>query len=217
MLTAERTIPTTCPYCGVGCQIDLHIREDVIIRVTGRYDNQVNFGNLCVKGRFGCDYVHAPDRLAGPLMRRRRDEALLHHRGVDEVVDINWGARRRSCRAHVGPVRLPRCSVRDPSSEGFDLHVGQSRFAARERRHAQILVRVGDAGKKGTPFRSARCDGDVSRRERRFRRLLAVEPEARLSRIPIGTVTGVAPGEDGTHVAIEVPSSLRRGGGRTRG
>ena len=76
MLEADRTIHTTCPYCGVGCQIDLHLRNEVIFRVSGRYDNQVNFGNLCVKGRFGYDFVHAPDRLTRPLRRTRRDKDL---------------------------------------------------------------------------------------------------------------------------------------------
>jgi formate dehydrogenase alpha subunit len=76
MLTAESIVPTTCPYCGVGCQLDLHVRGGMIFRTAGRYDNQVNFGNLCVKGRFGYDYVHAPDRLTRPLLRARRGEAL---------------------------------------------------------------------------------------------------------------------------------------------
>jgi predicted molibdopterin-dependent oxidoreductase YjgC len=76
MLEADRIVHTTCPYCGVGCQIDLHIRDEYIFRVTGRYDNQVNFGNLCVKGRFGNDFVHAPDRLTQPLMRGDRKEAF---------------------------------------------------------------------------------------------------------------------------------------------
>ena len=76
MLKADRFVHTTCPYCGVGCQMDLHIRNDIIFRVTGRYDNQVNFGNLCVKGRFGYDFVHAPDRLTQPLMRKAKGEDL---------------------------------------------------------------------------------------------------------------------------------------------
>lgn len=76
MLQAERVVHTTCPYCGVGCQLDLHIRDEHIFRVTGRFDNEVNFGNLCVKGRFGYDFVHAPDRLTQPLMRADRMESL---------------------------------------------------------------------------------------------------------------------------------------------
>jgi predicted molibdopterin-dependent oxidoreductase YjgC len=69
MISADRVIPTTCPYCGVGCQIDLHIRSNEIYRVSGRFDSPVNHGNLCVKGRFGTDFVHAPDRLTRPLVR----------------------------------------------------------------------------------------------------------------------------------------------------
>jgi predicted molibdopterin-dependent oxidoreductase YjgC len=74
MIDADRIVETTCPFCGVGCQMDLHIKDEYIFRVTGRFDNQVNFGNLCVKGRFGYDYVHAPDRLTEPLLRSDRNE-----------------------------------------------------------------------------------------------------------------------------------------------
>lgn len=76
MLQAERTVATTCPYCGVGCQVDLHVRQDVIYRVAGRFDSPVNRGQLCVKGRFGYDFVNAPDRLRQPLMRSGRDQGL---------------------------------------------------------------------------------------------------------------------------------------------
>ena len=72
MLIPDRVTPTTCPYCGVGCQIDLHVKDGLIYRVNGRWDNNVNQGNLCVKGRFGYDYVHAPDRLRQPLMRDQK-------------------------------------------------------------------------------------------------------------------------------------------------
>ena len=83
MLTAERVVHTTCPYCGVGCQIDMHIRDGVIFRVNGRFDNEVNYGNLCVKGRFGYDYVYAPDRLRQPLLRASRQ---------DEFAPTTWDA-----------------------------------------------------------------------------------------------------------------------------
>jgi predicted molibdopterin-dependent oxidoreductase YjgC len=69
LLQADRIVPTTCPYCGVGCQLDLHLKDNLIYRVNGRFDNQVNFGNLCAKGRFGYDFVHAPDRLTRPMQR----------------------------------------------------------------------------------------------------------------------------------------------------
>ncbi len=66
----ERTVSTICPYCGVGCNLDLHIREDYILRVTSPFDNPVNHGNLCVKGRFGYDFIYHPARVTSPLVRK---------------------------------------------------------------------------------------------------------------------------------------------------
>jgi predicted molibdopterin-dependent oxidoreductase YjgC len=101
MLKAERIVHTTCPYCGVGCQIDLHIRNENIFRVTGRVDNQVNHGNLCVKGRFGYDYVHAPDRLSTPLIRAGREEDFAAT-DWDTALDTT-AARLSEIRAKYGP------------------------------------------------------------------------------------------------------------------
>ena len=57
VLEGSRMVTTTCPYCGVGCGLDLHIKDDYIYRVTSDFNNVVNQGNLCVKGRFGYDYI----------------------------------------------------------------------------------------------------------------------------------------------------------------
>jgi formate dehydrogenase major subunit len=65
----DRTVKTLCPYCGVGCQTDVHIKDDKILYVDGR-DGPANESRLCVKGRFGFDYAHHPDRLKVPLIRR---------------------------------------------------------------------------------------------------------------------------------------------------
>lgn len=69
-----RTVDTTCPYCGVGCAMTYHIQNDDagverIARVEGRA-GPANDGRLCVKGRFGFDYVANPDRLTVPLIRK---------------------------------------------------------------------------------------------------------------------------------------------------
>lgn len=101
MLEADRVVHTTCPYCGVGCQMDLHIKNDTIFRVSGRFDNQVNFGNLCVKGRFGCDFVHAPDRLTGPLLRKKKGESLQPVGWEDALSTA--GARLSQIRDEYGP------------------------------------------------------------------------------------------------------------------
>ena len=85
MINPDRIVTTTCPYCGVGCALNLHIKDDFIFKVTSPFDSPTNKGNLCVKGRFGYDYVHSKDRLIQPLMRKNSelvpatwDEAMGH-------------------------------------------------------------------------------------------------------------------------------------------
>ena len=66
---ADASVPSLCPYCGVGCQTWYHVRDNRVLRVMGR-DGPSNHGRLCVKGRFGFDYVHHPQRLLKPLIRK---------------------------------------------------------------------------------------------------------------------------------------------------
>jgi formate dehydrogenase major subunit len=66
---ADRQVDSLCPYCGVGCQLTYNIKEDNLLFVEGR-DGPANHKRLCVKGRFGFDYVHHGDRLTKPLIRR---------------------------------------------------------------------------------------------------------------------------------------------------
>jgi len=80
--TADLTeVDSLCPYCGVGCQITYQIRDGEIAAVQGR-DGPANHKRLCVKGRFGFDYIRHPHRLTGPLIRR--DDAP---KGADMEVD----------------------------------------------------------------------------------------------------------------------------------
>ena len=65
----DRQVDSVCPFCGVGCQITYNVRDEKIISVTGR-DGPANEGRLCVKGRFGFDYVASPERITKPLIRR---------------------------------------------------------------------------------------------------------------------------------------------------
>jgi formate dehydrogenase alpha subunit len=71
MIESDRIVPTTCPYCGVGCNLELHIKDDYIYKVTSPFDAVVNRGNLCVKGRFGYDFIYNPDRVTAPLIRAK--------------------------------------------------------------------------------------------------------------------------------------------------
>ena len=73
-------VRTTCPYCGVGCQLWLHMnREGRIAKVTGVEDGAPNKGRLCVKGRFAYDFIYSEDRLTTPLIKEHGKfrEALL--------------------------------------------------------------------------------------------------------------------------------------------
>jgi formate dehydrogenase major subunit len=65
----DKTVASVCPYCGVGCQLTYHVQDNRIVRVEGR-DGPANHGRLCVKGRYGFDYVHHKQRLTKPLIRK---------------------------------------------------------------------------------------------------------------------------------------------------
>ncbi|HEY3846542.1 MAG TPA: molybdopterin-dependent oxidoreductase, partial [Acetobacteraceae bacterium] len=64
----DRKVDSLCPYCGVGCQVTYEVKDEKIVYATGR-DGPANHNRLCVKGRFGFDYIHHPHRLTRPLVR----------------------------------------------------------------------------------------------------------------------------------------------------
>jgi len=66
----DRVVTTTCPYCGVGCQLKLEIKDEKIIRVVPDPNGLPNRGQACVKGKFGFDFVHDPNRLTAPLIKK---------------------------------------------------------------------------------------------------------------------------------------------------
>ncbi|MCM5681926.1 formate dehydrogenase subunit alpha [Schlegelella sp. S2-27] len=65
----DKQVDSVCPYCGVGCQLTYHVKDNRILFVQGR-DGPANRERLCVKGRYGFDYAHHPHRLTRPLIRR---------------------------------------------------------------------------------------------------------------------------------------------------
>ncbi len=92
----DKLVTTTCPYCGVGCQFDLNIKDGEIIRVTSNPKAPVNGMHLCVKGRYGYDFVHHPDRLTRPQVRRYllEKQPKPAHAGQDgplwDWVSVDW-------------------------------------------------------------------------------------------------------------------------------
>jgi formate dehydrogenase major subunit len=69
LVAADRTVDSVCPYCGVGCLLTYHVKDSQIVQVQGR-DGPANRGRLCVKGRYGFDYVAHRHRLTKPLVRK---------------------------------------------------------------------------------------------------------------------------------------------------
>jgi predicted molibdopterin-dependent oxidoreductase YjgC len=67
--TIDKVVSTTCPYCGTGCQLDLEIKSKTIQRVIPAY-GAPNHGQACVKGKFGLEYIHSPERLTIPLIKK---------------------------------------------------------------------------------------------------------------------------------------------------
>ncbi|AVI62887.1 formate dehydrogenase subunit alpha [Halomonas sp. GFAJ-1] len=78
--SSQRQVDSVCPYCGVGCQLTYHINHDSLAYVEGR-NGPANQGRLCVKGRFGFDYVSHPARLTKPLLRKP---------GIPKTLDPNF-------------------------------------------------------------------------------------------------------------------------------
>ncbi len=68
-VTAEHKIQTTCSYCGVGCNFDLNVLDDEVVKITPNPNAPVNGKHLCVKGRYGYRFINHPDRLKHPKVR----------------------------------------------------------------------------------------------------------------------------------------------------
>ena len=95
----KKSTRTTCTYCGVGCQLYLNTRNNRVVEVVGVPDVGPNYGSLCVKGRFGYDFIHDPGRLKKPLIRENGkfreaswDEALNRVAGKLKSIKEEHGA-----------------------------------------------------------------------------------------------------------------------------
>ena len=90
---ADKTVNSTCPYCGVGCLIKYHVKDNEILYTEGR-DGYTNHLRLCVKGRYGFNYIHNPLRLTKPLIRREgvaKTTELLDPNDLDKVFrEASW-------------------------------------------------------------------------------------------------------------------------------
>jgi formate dehydrogenase major subunit len=113
----DKSVKSLCPYCGVGCQLTYHVKDDNILYVEGR-DGPANHSRLCVKGRYGFDYARHPQRLTVPLIRRadapKSGEFVMDPNNVMQVFrEATWeeaialgGSTLRKLRDTYGPKSL---------------------------------------------------------------------------------------------------------------
>ena len=127
----DRSVDTLCPYCGVGCQTTVHVKGSRIVAVDGR-NGPANNSRLCVKGRFGFDYIHHPDRLTRPLIRRdgvakdpnleiRRDEVDKYFREAtwDEALAKAAGGLKAIHARHGGEALAGFGSAKGSNEEAY--------------------------------------------------------------------------------------------------
>ncbi|MEM8789676.1 MAG: formate dehydrogenase subunit alpha [Pseudomonadota bacterium] len=93
-VVADTVKPSVCPFCGVGCQTEVHLKGNDIVKVDGR-QGPANRGKLCIKGRFGMDYAMSPERLIRPLIRRdgvaKDPAAQMRFEDIDAVFrEASW-------------------------------------------------------------------------------------------------------------------------------
>lgn len=96
---------TTCTYCGTGCTLELNVKNNRVVGVTSRRDEEyspVNKGALCVKGRFGWDFIHSADRLNTPLIRENGE---LRPASWDEALDLA-ASKLNAIKEEYGPDSL---------------------------------------------------------------------------------------------------------------
>jgi formate dehydrogenase alpha subunit len=152
--TIDRTVTTTCAYCGVGCSLDVHVRDGVVVAIDPSPEGPSNLGHSCVKGRFAHQYARAADRVRSPLMRRSDgswreaswDEAMgfvaskltetIREHGPDAVAAISSSRctneenyiLQKVFRAAAGTNNIDNCSrvCHSPTSLGLIRSLGES-------------------------------------------------------------------------------------------
>jgi formate dehydrogenase alpha subunit len=106
-----KEVKTTCAYCGVGCTMFLNVKGNQVVKVTSKAGSVPNDGNLCVKGRFGYDFVHHPDRLKHPLIKKNgRFEEATWDEALDFVASKLNGIKARYGPDTIGVFSSSRCT-----------------------------------------------------------------------------------------------------------
>ena len=136
---ADKTVDSTCPYCGVGCLIKYHIKDNKILYTEGR-DGFTNHYRLCVKGRYGFNYIDNPLRLTKPLIRRdgvAKTTELLDPDNLDSVFrEASW---EEALEVAAGGLK----KIRDEKGKKALAGLGSAKGSNEEAYLFQKLIRTG--------------------------------------------------------------------------
>ena len=140
MIVADKTVESVCPYCGVGCQLTYHVKGNNIVFVQGK-DGPANSSRLCVKGRYGFDYVQHRHRLTKPLIRKpgtrkHKDFTVDPDNWSDVFREASWD---EALEAAAAGLRAARDTHGKKSLAGF----GSAKGTNEEAYLFQKLVRTG--------------------------------------------------------------------------
>jgi len=102
--TTKTTTETTCPFCGCGCSICLEVKDNQVVRVLPGKGDPINHGALCVRGSYGCDFVHNPDRLTKPLVKR--DDTFEEVSWEEALEQVATGFKRIKDRSDSGSLAV---------------------------------------------------------------------------------------------------------------
>jgi formate dehydrogenase major subunit len=136
----DKKVDSVCPYCGVGCQLTYNVKDNKILYVEGR-DGPANHKRLCVKGRYGFDYAHHPQRLTKPLIRRadapKRGDFVMNPDNVMEVFrEATWDEALEAAGAKLK-------AIRDTNGKKALAGFGSAKGSNEEAYLFQKLVRTG--------------------------------------------------------------------------
>ena len=191
--TFDKTVTTTCAYCGVGCSLDVHVRGDQVVAIDPATDGPANLGHTCVKGRFAHQYARSSERLRTPMMRRTDgswrqtswDEAMgfvatrfneiKQKHGPDALAAISSSrctneenyVLMKLFRAAIGTNNIDNCSrvCHSPTSLGTIRSFGESggSNSFADVDHTKCLVIAGGNPTEGHPVLGARMKEAVLR------------------------------------------------------